>query len=603
MAFPRPPTPTPSYRPRKKRKLLSHSSPSSTFDLVVNANTSNPYPAFPLAAFLWPARGGFSQWLILPLILMAVGLFRWATSLWGYSGHGVPPMYGDFEAQRHWMELTIHLPISSWYFYDLQWWGLDYPPLTAYHSWLLGKIGSFIDPAWFALDTSRGLEEPLLKVFMRATVVVSEYLVYIPAVVILVRRFVRDYDVHPWSASVALAAILLQPSTILIDHGHFQFNTVMLGLVVAAVESLLAGRALWASIFFVAALGFKQMALYYAPAVFCYMLGICFSPRFRPWRLFCIALITTLSFALLIGPLIVGSFYDKYRGIPSPTSRPPLLDALPMDVDESSWLYPPLLQLTQAIHRIFPFERGIFEDKVANVWCTIHTFYKLHRFSSSLLQQASLGATLISVLVPCVVIGRYPRPQLLPLALAATAWGFFLFSFQVHEKSVLLPLLPMTLLLGGPNGLSKETRAWVGLSNILGAFTLFPLLKRDQLSVPYCVLTLLWSYLLGLPPTTWALYRRRPDADQISNPASGNLHAFTTLLHSGFYVAMIVWHVLEAFVVPPPTKPDLWVVANVLIGAAGFGIMYLWCMIKLVTQAIPRSLSKRAEIGDVKKRQ
>lgn len=49
-------------------------------------------------------------------------------------------MYGDFEAQRHWMELTIHLPTSMWYLYDLQYWGLDYPPLTAYHSWLLGKV-------------------------------------------------------------------------------------------------------------------------------------------------------------------------------------------------------------------------------------------------------------------------------------------------------------------------------------------------------------------------------------------------------------------------------------------------------------------------------
>ena len=43
-------------------------------------------PAFPLAAFLWPARGTVSQWELLPLILMAVGLFRWAAGLWGYSG-------------------------------------------------------------------------------------------------------------------------------------------------------------------------------------------------------------------------------------------------------------------------------------------------------------------------------------------------------------------------------------------------------------------------------------------------------------------------------------------------------------------------------------
>ena len=47
-------------------------------------------------------------------------------------------MYGDYEAQRHWLEITLHLPISLWYKYDLQYWGLDYPPLTAYHSWLLG---------------------------------------------------------------------------------------------------------------------------------------------------------------------------------------------------------------------------------------------------------------------------------------------------------------------------------------------------------------------------------------------------------------------------------------------------------------------------------
>jgi alpha-1,3-glucosyltransferase len=49
-------------------------------------------------------------------------------------------MHGDFEAQRHWMEMTTQLPISQWYFYDLEYWGLDYPPLTAYHSWLLGKM-------------------------------------------------------------------------------------------------------------------------------------------------------------------------------------------------------------------------------------------------------------------------------------------------------------------------------------------------------------------------------------------------------------------------------------------------------------------------------
>lgn len=49
-------------------------------------------------------------------------------------------MFGDYEAQRHWMELTVHLPLKQWYTYDLPYWGLDYPPLTAYVSWLCGIV-------------------------------------------------------------------------------------------------------------------------------------------------------------------------------------------------------------------------------------------------------------------------------------------------------------------------------------------------------------------------------------------------------------------------------------------------------------------------------
>lgn len=55
-------------------------------------------------------------------------------------GQNNPPMYGDYEAQRHFMEVTFQLPVSQWYRYDLQYWGLDYPPLTAYHSYLLGAM-------------------------------------------------------------------------------------------------------------------------------------------------------------------------------------------------------------------------------------------------------------------------------------------------------------------------------------------------------------------------------------------------------------------------------------------------------------------------------
>ena len=45
---------------------------------------------------------------------------------------------------------------------------------------LIDRSGEIINPEWFALDKSRGLETHLLKVFMRFTVIISDYLLYVP---------------------------------------------------------------------------------------------------------------------------------------------------------------------------------------------------------------------------------------------------------------------------------------------------------------------------------------------------------------------------------------------------------------------------------------
>ncbi|RLW05797.1 hypothetical protein DV515_00004662 [Chloebia gouldiae] len=80
------------------------------------------------------------KWSLMMLVVLLALTVRWAVSLGSYSGAGKPPMYGDYEAQRHWQEITYNLPIRQWYFNtsdnNLQYWGLDYPPLTAYHSFV-----------------------------------------------------------------------------------------------------------------------------------------------------------------------------------------------------------------------------------------------------------------------------------------------------------------------------------------------------------------------------------------------------------------------------------------------------------------------------------
>ena len=412
---------------------------------------------------------------------------------------------------------------------------------------------------------------------MRATVLISEYLTYILFTIIFVRRYIRQQGVDLWDSSIVLTAVLMQPATLLIDHGHFQYNTVMLGSAVACMANLVHEKYWLSCIDFVVCMTFKQMGLFYAPAVFAYLLGSCVFPRINIVRFLTIAITTVAAFAAVFAPLLLGAIYDAQRGVSTlDVPRPPLLEAVPFPIDEKAWYFPPLLQLTQSIHRIFPFARGLFEDKVANLWCAVHTFHKLHVYPSSAVQRLALAATTTAILPPCMILFLRPRKELILWGFSTVAWAFFLCSYQVHEKNVLLPLLPMTLLFTGKNGLCASMRGWVGFANILGMWTMFPLLKRDELRVPYFVLTLLWAYLLGLPPTSISAY---------TSKERGSLGILSKMTHLAFYAAMIAWHVAEAFVPPPQGKPDLWVVGNVLLGAAGFGICYLWCLWNLVLRS------------------
>lgn len=74
------PSPSP-HKPRRKPKKAGIG-----FDKVVRTEALVRAPAFPLAAFMWPARSSSSQWEVVPLVLMVAGLFRWAAGFWGYSG-------------------------------------------------------------------------------------------------------------------------------------------------------------------------------------------------------------------------------------------------------------------------------------------------------------------------------------------------------------------------------------------------------------------------------------------------------------------------------------------------------------------------------------
>ena len=199
-------------------------------------------------------------------ILFAI-LYKWSTTFTPYSGKNTPPTFGDFEAQRHWLELSINLPAKQWYHYDREYWPLDYPPLTAYHSYILGFIASKVDPKFVELVSSRGLETPEIITFMRLTSLFSDMLVFVPSIL----YFHNTFRSNIWP-------LLILPAFNLIDHGHFQFiliiryNSVMLGLSLFSIMCIINKRFILGSVFFVCAIMFKQMALFYSLPIFFYLL-------------------------------------------------------------------------------------------------------------------------------------------------------------------------------------------------------------------------------------------------------------------------------------------------------------------------------------------
>lgn len=266
-----------------------------------------------------------------------------------YSGHAMPPMFGDFEAQRHWQEITIHLPIGEWYENstrnDLNYWGLDYPPLTAYHSWSMGWAAQYLNPEFTALFQSRGITNSTHKFFMRSTVLLADALIFIPAMLICCKSIIRTFGLDPSHRMLHLAIVLLYPGQILIDNGHFQYNNISLALSMLAVCSLISRRPLLGCLLFSLALNYKQMVLYYALPVFVHLLGHCF--RALEWS------------------EIVKRFVHKGLVVISV-----------FGVLWAPWLTSPAAAL-QVLHRVFPVARGVFEDKVANIWCVVNVVFPL----------------------------------------------------------------------------------------------------------------------------------------------------------------------------------------------------------------------------------
>ncbi|CAL7950277.1 unnamed protein product [Xylocopa violacea] len=397
-------------------------------------------------------------------------LWRWCITYHSYSGQGKPPMFGDYEAQRHWQEITLNIPIEKWYMNttenDLQYWGLDYPPLTAYHSFTLGYIANKINSSYVKLHESRGISTEDHKYFMRLSVLFVDILIYIPSIIYFIsinqvsKNLEEELTIFGLRKRyIYLLIMLIYPGLILIDHGHFQYNSLSLGLFVSAVTAMLQGSFIVGSILFVAALNYKQMELYHALPIFFYILGKHLPVKRQLWSRFNLIMLLCISVTVVTTFLIIWLPFIKNFEI-----------------------------FTNVIFRLFPLARGVFEDKVANIWCTFNVVYKLRNaISNVVLAKICLIVTTLAVLPSCINLYLNPQRERFIMSLINCSLAFFLFSFQVHEKSILLVAIPVLL-----HFQSDSFPCFWFL--IISHLSMLPLFIKDGLYMAYCS-TLIFYYL------------------------------------------------------------------------------------------------------------
>ena len=480
------------------------------------------------------------------LIKILVGQF-------GYSGEGDRPKFGDFEAQRHWMELTIYLPVKEWYtnsdINTIEYWPLDYPPMSGYHSYILGKILNKFIPDSVEFQESHGYESPMFKMVMRFFALISDVVTFHLGVnlfcwyIFIYLKKGKNKKPSYTLYYIVLLLVLINPLMIIIDHGHFQYNNVMHGFFVLALFFLYSENYILAIIFYSFCINFKQMGLYYAIPFPLYVLKKLFFNNSKKDN-------NNNSFLSLI--------YVALYGIVTLITN--IIIYLP-------WLKS--RRINDVLSRIFPVRRGIFEDKVATFWCTLNIFFKLNNhFKTNVLVKLALILTIFGCLIPIYAIFKCDKitKRITTQCFFIVSLSFYLFSFHVHEKTIIVPFVAYLLNLPHMKNILPSF-------TLIGMFSLFPLLKRENQITPYYLTSFLF-YLISktaLKLIDIGKAGTKKTNDEIRYKQNENL--FFYLIEIIIFIIMIFYHFVD-YTIPPPEKyPWFYPMLN-----AAFCFCYFFCI-------------------------
>lgn len=435
----------------------------------------------------------------------------------------IPDYYStDFDVHRNWLALTNALPISKWYYENTSQWTLDYPPFFAYFEWVLSQ---FV-PNWVRQDGGMDIL-PVGKFgfptifFQRITVIVTEIFLF----VVLQTYINKSKSNEKTQSFIVASSIVLSPGFLIIDHIHFQYNGFLFAILIASIVAAQHKNYLWCATFYSVALCFKHIFLYLAPCYFVFLLRsyvLQFDNfKFKSYK----DLIKIVNWKHLcqLGGIVLSIFTICFG--------------------------PFILQLPQVLSRLFPFSRGLTHAYWApNFWAIYSTLDKFltllmlrlpfllqyfNRFTNifpkskeeielslKLLNNGTKGLvqdvtfimlpqitpkltfllTIFYQILAVVPVLFDPSFKRFIGSLTLCGMSSFLFGWHVHEKAILLVIIPFSFLVIFDRRLLLPFM----LVTSSGYVSLFPLLFENADFLVKCLYTYVWCliYFFSIRKTT-----------------------------------------------------------------------------------------------------
>ncbi|XP_026469771.1 probable dolichyl pyrophosphate Glc1Man9GlcNAc2 alpha-1,3-glucosyltransferase [Ctenocephalides felis] len=395
----------------------------------------------------------------------------------------------DFEVHRNWLAITHSKPIYLWYFENTSEWTLDYPPFFAWFEFMLSHIAKYFDPNMLNVKNLNYASD-MTVLFQRLSVMVTDLLLLFGT-----RECSNSLGKSNSQPKTFLAVLILcNAGLFMVDHIHFQYNGMLYGILLLSISCIMKEQYLMSALWFSILLNLKHIFAYVAPAYVVYLLGsYCLQGNFdlskTAKRISKLVLIGFITCTVSFGPFI--------------------------------------RQISQVMARLFPFKRGLCHAYWApNFWAIYNVADKastitakklgysvsnstatmtgglvedvVHTTLPTITPSITFYLTFITIVPALIKLWRIIRFNKTPIVISPLQFirclvicgaCSFLFGWHVHEKAILMLIIPMSI----SAVLEKEDAKIFLMLSTIGHYSLFPLLFTNELLLPKALIFISYS--------------------------------------------------------------------------------------------------------------